>query len=149
MTKNKAHIVFLIFDLFCIGMLWIAYSEFQRIPLEISSQVDTIRFGNRVGFFISGLGVPLIHSLSLMDFFWPNIKKKYSAIINRGIAILVAALIVIGFAGSSWLKYQVENAGYVYCWRASGSGVLAKTLAYTRDMKSCDELVASKRRKQR
>jgi hypothetical protein len=68
---------------------------------------------------------------------------------NIGIVILLSTLILGGIAGSHWVKSHVENAGYIYCWRASGSGAVSKTLVYTKDMEICEKLVEDDRRRTR
>lgn len=60
MNKKLEHAILFLGDLLCLGGLWISYNEFLRILVEISNQADFIRFGNRVGFFIVGLGFPFI-----------------------------------------------------------------------------------------
>lgn len=148
MTQKQAHSALFLFDLLGIVMIWMAYNEFQRIPIEISNQLATIRFGNRVGFLVVGIGIPIFHILILMDRLKPNIAKKHRITFNSGIILLIISLIVSGFATSSWMKSQVENAGYVYCRQVSGAGATSKTLVYAKDIKTC-EYLAEKRKKDR
>lgn len=148
MNKNT-HILLILGDLFGIWLLWIGYSAFQRIPSEIVNQVDVIRFGNRIGYSIIGLAFPLFHIIALVDQFWKGIPKKIVSILNFGIYVLIVALLVAGFVGSSWLESQVENAGYVYCRRAGWGGAVSKTLVYTKDMRTCEDLVEEEKSRPR
>jgi hypothetical protein len=147
MNKKLAHIIAFVLDLSCLVGLWIGYDEFQRILLEIKNQVDTIQLSSRAGFFIIAIGFPLIHLLSVIDYYWPNFPKKFSGIVNRGLVLTVIILLAACFIGSSWIKSKVENAGYVYCRNASGISALARTLVYTKNIDICEELVETKRKR--
>jgi hypothetical protein len=149
MNKKLAHTIAFLLDLLCLVGLWMGYDEFRRILLEINNQADMIQFGNRVGFFILAIGFPLIHLLSVIDFFWPSLPKKFNIVVNRALIIMVIALLGTGFFGSSWIKGRVENAGYIYCRNASGISALARTLVYTKNMDICEELVETKRKQQK
>ncbi len=129
-------------------MLWIGYQDIKDVLIEINNQADIIRFSSRAGFFIVAIGPPPIHLLAVVDYFWPNIPKKHSHIVNKGVIVVVVVLLAAGFVGSSWIKSQAENTGYVYCRNASGISALAKSLVYTKDMKICEDLVASKKKHQ-
>ena len=139
--NKQAHIIFLVLDVCCLWGLWLGYSEIHRIQSEIATQVDTIRFGNRLGFAVVGVGFPLLHILTLVGNFWKTFPKKYITSVNTGVYVLIAVLVIAGIAGSSWFKAQVENAGYVYCRNASGLSAISKELVYTKDMKICEKLV--------
>ncbi len=128
-------------------MLWIGYQDIKDVLIEINNHADIIRFSSRAGFFIVALGPPPIHLLAVVNYFWPNIPKKHSHIVNKGVIVAVV-LLAAGFAGSSWIRSQAKNNGYVYCRNASGISVLAKSLVYTKDMKICEDLVAPKKNMQ-
>ncbi len=145
MDKKTSHAILLLLDLFCLWALWIFYKEFQRISMEIFNQVDMISFSNRIGFTIVAVGFLPIHIFTVVDNARPNLFKKYIPIVNKSVIVLVAGLLAAGFISTSWLKSQVENAGYVYCRNASGVSALAKSLVYTKDMKICEDLVKSKK----
>ncbi|MCP3874046.1 MAG: DUF1240 domain-containing protein [Desulfobacteraceae bacterium] len=113
--------------------------------MEIFNQVDMISFSNRIGFTIVAVGFPPIHIFTIVDNARPNLFKKYIPIVNKCVIVLVAGLLAAGFISTSWLKSQVENAGYVYCRNASGVSSLAKSLVYTKDIKICEDLVKSKK----
>ena len=123
--------------------------EFRRVIMEIDSQADIIKFNNRLGFPIVGLIVPSIHFLALIDRIWPELPKKHSRLVNRGIVIGLIALFTAGFASTLWIKAQVENAGYVHCRKASGDSALIKTLAYSKNINICEEIVAADRQRTR
>lgn len=148
MNNKLRHVVCLFFDLFCIVMLWILYDDFKQTLTEINNQVDILRFGNRDGFFIVGIGFPIMHLLVIIEQLWPAfIKKfeKYKRLINNCIMGFVVALLLAGFAISSWLQTLAENSGYVYCRYVSSPSALAKRLVYTKDQKLCEELEAEAR----
>lgn len=111
---------------------------------EIKNYTDIIRFGNRAGFFILGLFLPPAHLLIAIENFWPNVIYKYRRLLNQGIVVILIALLGAGIIGSSWIKSQVENAGYVYCREASGISALFRSLVYTKDMAICEDLVTAK-----
>lgn len=144
MNKKLAHTIAFLLDLLCLVGLWVGYGEFQRIISEIKNQADMIQFGNRVGLFIVALGFPLIHLLSFIDFISPRFPKKFNKIVNRGLVVMVIALLSTGIFGSSWIKAHVENANYIYCRNASGISALARTLVYTKNMDICEKLVEKK-----
>lgn len=148
MNNKLRHVVCLFFDLFCIVMLWILYDDFKQTLIEINNQVDILRFGNRDGFFIVGIGFPIMHLFVIADQLWPDfIKKleKHKRLASNCFVGFVVALLLAGFAISSWLQTRAENAGYVYCWYVSSPSALAKTLVYTKHQKLCEELEAEAR----
>ena len=147
MNKKLAHIIALFGDLLCLGGLWIGCQEFQRILMEVANQTEMIRFGNRIGFFIFGLGFPLIHLLSIIGYFWPNFLKKIDSLVTKCIVIFVIMLFAGGVMGSYWIQAQVQKAGYIYCRKASGVSALAKSVVYTKNMEICEELAASKKKR--
>jgi hypothetical protein len=108
-----------------------------------------IRFSSRTGFLILGVGALLIHPLMIVEYFWPGYIKKNNMILSIGLIALAIALFATAFTGSEWIKSKVENAGYVYCRKASGASALAKTLVYTKNIDICDDLVESKRKRQK
>lgn len=144
MNKKLAHTFFFFFDLLCIEGIWYGFHEFQRILMETTIQADIIRLSNRVGFFILVILIPAIHLLAFVDRVWPNLPRKYSALVNKCIAASVIILLSLEFISSSWIKTQVENAGYYYCRGASGAGALSRTLVYTRNAAICEDLAAAK-----
>ncbi len=147
MNKKLAHIIFFIGVIVSIWILFIGYQEIRHTLTAIANYKDIIEFGNRDGFFILGIFLPIVHMLPAMDYIWPEIPKKYSRIVNRSFIIFTIGLIISGFVVSSWIKSQVENAGYVYCRNASGVSALAKSLVYTKNMEICEEIVAAGRQR--
>jgi hypothetical protein len=90
-----------------------------------------------------------LHFLIIIEQLWPdflNKFKKYQKHINYCVMGFVVAVLLSGFAISSWLQTRAENAGYVYCWYVSGTSALAKTLVYTKGQKLCEELEAEARK---
>lgn len=71
--------------------------------------------------------------------------EKYKKPVNYSIMGFVVALLVAGFAISSWLQSRAENAGYVHCRYISGVSALAKELVYTKEVQICEDLVAKAR----
>jgi hypothetical protein len=137
-----------LFDLFGFWILWIGCNQISQALMEINNQVDILRFNNRAGFFIVGIGIPLLHLFMVIENFYPDfIKKieKYKRPVNNCIMGFIAVLIITGFAISSWIQSRAENAGYEYCWYVSGTSALAKTLVYTKDAKMCEDLSAKAR----
>ncbi len=144
MTRKNAITLLFFFDLLCFGGLWIGYHEFQRILVEIANQADMIKFGNRLGFFVLGLFLPLIHIFIIVEYFRPALIHKHERLMNLGAIFLLIALLSAGIISSYWIKSRVENAGYLYCRNASGISALARTLVYTKNMDICEEVLESK-----
>ena len=144
MNKKLAHAILLFFDLLSFEGLWFGYHQFQRVAMDTINKLDMIRFSNRAGFFIVAIAIPLIHLLAVVDRFWPDFQKKYNHLVNVSLVVMIVALLSAGFIGSSWIKSQVENAGYIYCREASGISALSKSLVYTKDMAVCEDLVTAK-----
>jgi hypothetical protein len=145
MNNKLRHLVILFFDILCIVFLLIGYDNIRQTLIEISAQVDIIRIGNRDGFFVVGIGFPLLHLLNITGFFLPDFIKKYRESLNYCVIGLVIVLLTVGFAGSSWLISRAENAGYVHCRYVSGVSALAKTLVYTKEVQICKDLEAKAR----
>ena len=146
MNKKLSHTILFFGDFLSFGGLWLGYHIVTQVFIKVSNQANMIRYGNRVGFFIVGIGFPLLHLLAMVEHFRPDVIRKYKRLINSVVIAMVIILLGAGFVGSSWIQYRVENAGYIYCQYASGSSMLAKSLVYTKDMKICEDLVASKRK---
>jgi hypothetical protein len=144
-VEKKAHLIISLLDLFAIGGVVMFYYDFSEIVLKISNQAEMIKFSNRMGFFILGVGLPLIHLLAIVEHFRPEYIKKNQKILNISTIAVTIVLFATGFAGSAWIRTKVENADYVYCRKASRASALAKTLVYTKNMEICEELVASKK----
>lgn len=147
MSKKQAHIILFFGDLLALGAIIILYHELSQIILETSNQVEMIRFGNRTGFLILGVGALLIHPLVIVEYFWPEYIKKNNMILSIGLIAVAITLLAAGFIGSMWMTSKVESAGYVYCRKASGASALAKTLVYTKNIDICEELVETKRKR--
>lgn len=145
MNKKFAHIGLLFFDVIGLSCLWAGYFVLVRILEEISINAETIEYGNRVGFLMVGILMPLLHFVITIEHFWPEFVKKHMRILSQTLIFTLVGLITAGFASSIWINAKVENAGYVYCSEASGISALAKNLIYARDMEICDALVATKK----
>ena len=140
-NRNKilAHIMFCACDLGSVYALWLGYNEVKEIMIGIQTQADTIRVFSRIGFYITGLFMILVHFFGIIVTFKPSIEKKYEQQITKGCIAGIIAMFAIGFGGSAVMKNQVENAGYVYCRNASGISALARTLVYTKTMAICEQ----------
>jgi hypothetical protein len=116
--------------------------------MELKNQVEIIQFSNRAGFFTVGIGIPLMHLLIVMEQLCPEFIKrieKYKKPVNYSIMGFILALLIAGFAISSWLQTRAESAGYVHCRYVSGVSALAKTLVYTKEARICEDLEAKAR----
>jgi hypothetical protein len=149
MNKKLAHTILFFGDLLSFGGLWIGYHIFSQIMLKITNHADIIKYGNRVGFFIVGIGFPLLHIFAILEHFLPEYINKYKRFLNYFAIALVIILLSAGFVGSNWIKTHIEKAGYIYCHNASGVSALAKSIVYTKDMDICDELIESKRKRRK
>lgn len=143
MNNKLRHLGLLCFDIFGIWLLWIGYDQISQTLMELKNQVEIIQFSNRAGFFTVGIGIPLMHLLIVMEQLCPDFIKrieKYKKPVNYSIMGFVVALLIAGFAISSWLQSRAENAGYVHCRYVSGVSALAKTLVYTKEAQICMDL---------
>lgn len=146
MNKKLAHTILVFGDLLSIGGLWIGFHLISQIQLHIANQDDIIRFSNRVGFFIVGIGFPLLHAISITEHFFPDMIKTYKRFLSRAVIVMLVLLLIAGFSGSSWITSQVENAGYAYCRDASKASALSKSLVFTKDLTLCEELIQSQKK---
>ena len=144
MNRKLSHAIFLVGDIFFLGLLWLGHQGFNMALTNISKQAEIVEFNSRAGFFIVCIGLPLIHLLVYIENLFPPLSKKVHKIVNLGLVFFVAALLSAGFLASFWLQYRAENAGYIYCRNVSGVSALAKNLIYTKDMEICEALVAAK-----
>ena len=149
MNKSLAHTILLIGDILCIWGLWIGYHSLIDVLSEINCQIDIINFGSKDGFFIAAAILPIAHMITIVEYFFPAYIKKHMKILNVSTIIALVFFIITGVYISSWLKFKVENTGYVYCRNASGISALARTLVYTKNIKICEELVEEKRKQQK
>lgn len=146
MNKKLSHTILISFDLLCFWVLWIGFNSIIDVIIEINNQANIIRLSSRSGFYIVGIGPPLMHFLAVVDYFWSDFQKKYSRLVNQCVVIAVLVLLAAGFLGSSWIKTRVEKAGYICCRNASGISALARTLVYAKNMDICEDLVETKQK---
>lgn len=147
MNKKKGLILFSFFDLFVLFGLWLAYDEINQVFTGIANSVDAVSFNNRIGFFIVGIGLPLVHFFGIIIFFWPKLLAKRTSLVNRLLIVLGAVLLASGFFISAYMQTYVERAGYQYCRGASGVSALSKTIVYTKDPEVCSRLTDEKIKK--
>lgn len=146
MSKKRALALFTLFDLMGIAILWIGYDSIKEYFYGIDHQVEIIRFSSREGFFIIGILILVAHMLGFIEYFFPELIKKHLKFANIGAIVTLIIFLSSGFYISSWMKSNVENAGYTYCRNASGISALSRTLVYTKNMNICEELVQTKRK---
>lgn len=148
-NKTLAHMILFVGDFFCLWGLWAGFNDYMDVLTEIDNQIDIIRFNSRSGFFIVGIGMPILHFVALVDYYWREWLKKHTGLINQFVVILVVGLLAAGLFGSSWIQTRVERAGYAYCRNASGISALAKPLVYTKDMAICENLVETEKKRKK
>ena len=146
MNKKSAHIILVFGDLLSIGGLWIGFHLFSQIQHQITRQDDFIKYGNSVGFFFVGIGFPLLHAVSIVEHFFPELIKKYKRFLTHAVIAMLISLLIAGFSGSFWIQSQVENAGYIHCRKAGRGSVLSKRLVYTINTDICDEIAAAEQK---
>jgi hypothetical protein len=146
MSKKTALALFTLFDLMGIAILWIGYDSIKEYFYGIDHQVEIIRFSSREGFFTVGMLIMIAHMLGFIEYFFPELIKKHLKVANIGAIVTLIIFLSSGFYISSWMKSNVENAGYTYCRNASGVSSLSRTLVYTKNMEICEELVETKRK---
>jgi hypothetical protein len=145
MSKTKAHILFIFGDLLGFFLLWSGYVDISKIVQDSSNLIEAISFSNRIGFFIFGIGILLIHVYLICEslrpkFFRKRIRWVDFVFIIFGIVLFAGAIFI-----SIFMQHYVEKAGYQYCRGASGVSALAKELVYTLDEETCRQLTAERR----
>ena len=146
--NKKLAVSFLIFcNFLCLWVLWVGFNDIKEIIASLQSHAEVIRVGSRAGFFVVGIGFPILCLLPIVEKFWPDFLKKHSKLMSQCVVMGTIALLAAGFIGSSWIKARAENAGYAYCRNASGISALARTLVYTKNMDICEQLVEAKRKR--
>lgn len=146
MSKKTALALFTLFDLMGIAILWIGYDSIKEYFYGIDHQVEIIRFSSREGFFTVGILILVAHMLGFIEYFFPELIRKHLKVGNISAIVTLIIFLSSGFYISSWMKSNVENAGYTYCRNASGISALSRTLVYTKNMEICEELVERKRK---
>lgn len=146
MSKTKAHILFIFGDLLGFFLLWSGYVDICKIVHDSSNSIEAISFSNRIGFFIFGIGILLVHVYLICEslrprFFSKKIRWVDYVFLIFGIALFVSAIFI-----SISMQNYVEKAGYQYCAGASGVSALAKKLVYTKDEEICQQLTAERRK---
>ncbi len=147
MNKKVAHILFIAFDIFAILCFWNGCMEIQHVFKDISNSFASISFLNRVGFLVIMPAIPAFHIYAIFEYFQPSLIQKWQDRINYIIIVISITLLVIAIFISFGMKSFIENKGYMYCENASSSGIIARTLVYTKDRETCDKLGAERREK--
>jgi hypothetical protein len=76
MSKRKAHLILILFDMLAILVSWVGYSEISQVVGGIAHSAESVEFNNRVGFFFIGVVVPMAHLLALYEYLWPKVVEK-------------------------------------------------------------------------
>lgn len=149
MSKRKAHIVMILFDIFSLICLWAGYNLVNQVVVDIAHSADTVEFNNRVGFFCFGVLLPLVHLFAIYEYFWPQAVKRKMALFNWSALILLIVLFTSGFYISTRVKIHVEGAGYLHCPQADRQLSFSTGLVYTKNDAICGQLIELKITSQR
>jgi hypothetical protein len=149
MSKPKAHIFLILFDIFSIIGLWAGYNLINQVVIDIAHSADSVEFNNRAGFFCFGVLMPMVHLFAIYEYFWAKTVKKKMALFNWSAFILLIVLFASGFFISFRMQTYVERAGYLYCPQANHSMSFSTYLVYTKDDAICSRLAAEKRKSRR
>jgi membrane protease YdiL (CAAX protease family) len=144
MSKKQALILFFLFDIPCLFILWYFPNEIGQLLLDTHKQADMVSFNSKEGFFILAIFVPIVHLLGFIEYFWFELIKKHSRLINYGAIVVFILLFVSAITISSLIKAKVENAGYMNCAELEWSGTYSVSYTYTRNQEICEQLVAEK-----
>ncbi len=147
MKKETAHIILFFGDIFAIWGFWLGYQEIHQIIVSISNAANSISFVNRNGVSFIAIMVPVVHIYAILEYFKPSIVAKRRDLINRTLIAFCIGLLGLSFFISTATRNYVENSGYLYCNDASGISALFKTVVYTKDWETCDQLGTEKRAK--
>jgi len=149
MSKKKAHVFLLLFDIFSIICLWAGYNEVKQVVIGIAYSADAVEFNNRVGFFCFGVLMPMVHLFAIYDYFWPKTVEKKAALINWSAIILLIVFFASAFFISARMRTYVERAGYLHCHPADKSMTFCVYLVYTKDPAICGRLVEEEKKPRR
>ena len=145
MNKKQAHIsFFLVFDIPCLLGFFFFYNEVRHIFLDIHNQANMVTVGSKDGFFIFAIAVPLIHSVTIVEYFWFELIKKNEQLVNYSLIVMVILFFISAITISIMIKAKVENAGYANCSELEWWGTYSKSYTYTRNQEICGQLVAEK-----
>lgn len=149
MSKKKALILFILFDILAMLVFWIGYNEINQVIANIAHCADSVEFNHRVGFFFIGVLVPMAHLLGICEYFWPKVVQKRMAWFNWSALILLIVLFASGFFISARVQTYVERAGYLHCSQADNSMTFSVYLVYTKNDIVCNQLIEEKRKPRR
>ena len=145
MSKRKAHIFMILFDILALSIFWLGYDEINHVVINIAHSADSVEFNNRVGFFFIGILMPTVHLFAIYEHLFPKSVEKRMALFNWSALILLIVLFASAFFISARLRTYVERAGYLYCHPADKSMTFCTYLVYTKDAAICRRLVEEKR----
>ena len=146
MSKKKAHIILILFDIFSIGCLWAGYKLINQVVIEITHSANAIEFNNRIGFFCFGVLMPIVHLFAIYEYFYPKTVEKKIALFNWSALILLIVLFASGFFISARMQTYAERKGYLRCPQADRQLSFSTGLVYTKDAAICRRLVEEKRK---
>lgn len=149
MSKPKAHILLVLFDIFSIICLWAGYKLINQVVIDIAHSADAIELNNRVGFFCFGVLIPMVHLFAVYEYFWPKVVEKRMAHFNWSAVILLIVLFASGFFISGCVQTYVAQAGYLRCPQADRQLSFSTGLVYTKDDVICSRLIEEKRKLRR
>lgn len=149
MSKKKAHILMILFDMLAILIFWMGYDIVSKIVTGITNSADSVEFNNRVGFLFVGVALPITHLVAVYEYFWPKVVERKIALFNYLFFVLIIVLFAIGFYISARVQTYVERAGYLRCPHADHQLTFSTGLVYTKDEAICYRMVAEKSKPRR
>lgn len=149
MSKKKAHLFIILFDILAILIFWIGYDEINQVLVNIANSADSVEFNNKVGLFLIGVGIPIIHLFAIYEYFWPKVVEKRMALLNWSALILLIVLFASAFFISARVQTYVEQAGYRHCRPADHEMSFTTYLIYTKNEAICIQLIEEKRKPRR
>ncbi len=149
MSKKKAHILMILFDILAMLIFWMGYDIVHRIVAGIANSADSIEFNNRVGFLFLGVAFPITHLVAIYEYCWPKVVERKTALFNYLFFILLIVLFASAFFISARVRTYVEYAGYQRCPQADHQLSFSTGLVYTKDDTVCSRLIEEKRKPRR
>jgi len=144
MSKKQAHILYSFFDLCCMVIIWIFCNSTIQLFSDIHNQAGMVTVSSKEGFFIFAIVAPIVHLISIVEYFYFKFIKSHAQAIGYGFIAMLIFMFVSAFVISSLLKAKVENAGYFNCRELEWSGTYSVSYTYTRNQEICGKLVAEK-----
>lgn len=145
MSKKKALILLVFFDLLALLALWLGYDVIGNVVAGVANSADVVGFNNRVGFLVFAVACPITHIYAICDYlFFHDFLARKTAWVNAAFIILGVVLFASALFISAYMQTYVERAGYLHCAKVDKRLTFSKHLVYSQNYETCSRLVVEK-----